>query len=148
GPALLQPPDRGQPVVHLERDQLLARRPTEDPPGQLHPTVDLQPGEPRFDHLLTHGFERERTELPGRGRAVQLADGPDRQPVLPDLAGVVAVGVAEVLLRVLPEPEQDLVNARPRARDAQHMRGTSGRWPRASHLATTRLYSCSASGLP
>src|SRR5262249_38049455 len=58
----------------------------------------------------------EGRELRGRRGAVQLLERPQRRPVVADLRGGVALGVAVVGLRPAPEAQDQLVDAQPGTR--------------------------------
>jgi DNA polymerase V len=105
-PPLLKAGDGGEPLVHRERDQLLAGAPLEHPPDPVHPLVDQTPAPPAADHLLTDGFQRERAEVHCRGEPVEVLHEPERLPILVDLVGVGAVGPVVMTVRVFPEPQE------------------------------------------
>ena len=108
GAALLEPGDGGDRLMDAGRHQLLGDRPLEDPLDHGDAAVALGPAAAVVDPPLAGGLDAQRPELGDGLLGVQLAQRPDDDPDLVDLAGVLAVGGAVVPLGVIQVGQEQL----------------------------------------
>ena len=87
GPALLQAPDGLERLVDGRRRQLVLDRPLEQPDDPADPLVDRRARQPGVDHRLADALHRQRPEFAGGGAPVESPQGPERIPIVVQLAG-------------------------------------------------------------
>jgi hypothetical protein len=109
-PASRQADDRIERLRNGHGDKLKTDCPTKDALDAPDPLVDDVAAQAGVNHLLADRAESQGTEFTGERVPVQLADGPQGESEVAQLARRFAGGITVVLFGVLPEPQEQFID--------------------------------------